>query len=33
VMNRMLANLSGDPRSQGLVRAVYEAIGVTPTYA
>lgn len=33
VMNRMLANLSGDPRSQGLVRAVYDAIGVTPTYA
>jgi CubicO group peptidase (beta-lactamase class C family) len=33
VMNRMLANLSGDPRSQGLVRAVYDAIGVDPTYA
>jgi CubicO group peptidase (beta-lactamase class C family) len=33
VMNRMLANLSGDPRSQGLVRAAYDAIGVTPTYA
>ena len=33
VMNRMLANLSGDPRSQGLVRAVYDAVGVTPTYA
>jgi CubicO group peptidase (beta-lactamase class C family) len=33
VMNRMLANLSGDPRSQGLVRAVYDAIGVTATYA
>ena len=32
VMNRMLANLSGDPRSQGLVRAVYDAIGVEPTY-
>ena len=33
VMNRMLANLSGDPRSQGLVRAVYDAIGVTPTFS
>jgi CubicO group peptidase (beta-lactamase class C family) len=33
VMNRMLANLSGDPRSGGLVRAVYDAIGVTPTFA
>jgi CubicO group peptidase (beta-lactamase class C family) len=32
VMNRMLTNLSGDPRSQGLVRAVYDAIGVTPTF-
>lgn len=31
VMNRMLANLSGDPRSAGLIRAVYEAVGVTPT--
>ena len=33
VMNRMLANLSGDPRSRGLVAAVYDAIGVTPTFA
>ncbi len=33
VMNRMMANLSGDPRSQSLVRAAYDAIGVTPTYA
>jgi CubicO group peptidase (beta-lactamase class C family) len=32
VMNRMLANLSGDPRSSGLVRATYEAIGVEPTF-
>ena len=32
VMNRMLANLSGDPRSGGLVRAVYDAIGVAPTF-
>ena len=32
VMNRMLTNLSGDPRSQGLVRSVYDAIGVTPTF-
>ena len=32
VMNRMLANLSGDPRSGGLLRAVYDASGVTPTF-
>lgn len=33
VMSRMLMNLSGDPRSRALVRAVYDAIGVRPTYA
>jgi CubicO group peptidase (beta-lactamase class C family) len=33
VMNRMLTNLAGDPRSRGLVTAVYEAIGVTPVFA
>jgi CubicO group peptidase (beta-lactamase class C family) len=32
VMNRMLANLAGDPRTTGLVRAVYDTIGVTPTF-
>lgn len=32
VMNRMLQGLTGDPRSAGLIGAVYEAIGVTPTY-
>jgi CubicO group peptidase (beta-lactamase class C family) len=32
VMNRMLANLAGDPRTTGLVKAVYDAIGVTPTF-
>jgi CubicO group peptidase (beta-lactamase class C family) len=32
VMNRMMANLSGDPRSRGLVEAVYDAIGVTPDF-
>jgi CubicO group peptidase (beta-lactamase class C family) len=31
-MNRMMTNLSGDPRSQGLVAAVYDAIGVTPAF-
>jgi len=31
-MNRMLANLAGDPRTTGLVAAVYDAIGVTPTF-
>ena len=33
VMNRMMTNLSGDPRSTGLVRAAYEALGITPTFA
>jgi CubicO group peptidase (beta-lactamase class C family) len=33
VMNRMMTNLSGDPRSRGLVAAAYEAIGVTPAFA
>jgi CubicO group peptidase (beta-lactamase class C family) len=32
VMNRMLENLAGDPRTTGLVQAVYDAIGVSPTY-
>jgi CubicO group peptidase (beta-lactamase class C family) len=32
VMNRMLANLSGDPRSRGLIAAVYDAIGVRPAF-
>ena len=32
VMNKMQAGLNGDPRSGGLIRAVYDAIGVTPTY-
>jgi CubicO group peptidase (beta-lactamase class C family) len=32
VMNRMLANLSGDPRTRGLIGAVYDAIGVEPTF-
>lgn len=33
VMNRMLANLAGDPRTTGLVKAVYDAIGVEPAFA
>ena len=33
VMNRMLTNLAGDPRSRGLVTAVYDALGVTPVFA
>jgi CubicO group peptidase (beta-lactamase class C family) len=33
VMNRMLANLSGDPRTRGLIAEVYDAIGVDPTFA
>jgi CubicO group peptidase (beta-lactamase class C family) len=33
VMNRMLAGMSGDPRSRALVRATYEALGLTPTYS
>jgi CubicO group peptidase (beta-lactamase class C family) len=32
VMNRMMHNLAGDPRSRGLVRAVYEALDVEPTF-
>jgi CubicO group peptidase (beta-lactamase class C family) len=32
VMNRMMTNLSGDPRSRGLIAAVYDAIGVTPAF-
>ena len=32
VMNKMLQTLNGDPRSGGLIKAVYEAIGVEPTY-
>ncbi len=32
VMNKMMQGLNGDPRSAGLIRAVYDAIGVTPTY-
>jgi CubicO group peptidase (beta-lactamase class C family) len=32
VMNKMEQNLAGDPRSRGLIRAVYEAIGVTPAF-
>jgi CubicO group peptidase (beta-lactamase class C family) len=33
VMNRTMTNMSGDPRSRGLVAAVYDAIGVTPDFA
>ena len=32
VMNKMLAGLNGDPRSGGLIKAVYAAIDVEPTY-
>jgi hypothetical protein len=32
-MNRMMTNLSGDPRTRGLVSAVYDAIGVAPAFA
>lgn len=32
VMNRMMQGLTGDPRSSGLIQAVYDAIGVEPTY-
>jgi CubicO group peptidase (beta-lactamase class C family) len=32
VMNKMGMSLNGDPRSAGLIRAVYAAIGVEPTY-
>jgi len=32
VMNKMGMSLNGDPRSGGLIKAVYAAIGVEPTY-
>ncbi len=32
VMNKMAMGLSGDPRTIGLIKAVYDAIGVPPTY-
>ena len=32
VMNKMAMSLNGDPRSNGLIRAVYDSIGVEPTY-
>lgn len=32
VMNKMMQGLNGDPRSAGLIRAVYDAIGVEPTF-
>ncbi|HET7719705.1 MAG TPA: serine hydrolase domain-containing protein, partial [Acidimicrobiales bacterium] len=32
VMNKMQTNLSGDPRTRTLIQAVYDAIGVTPTF-
>jgi CubicO group peptidase (beta-lactamase class C family) len=32
VMNKMMAGLNGDPRSGGLIKALYAAIGVEPTY-
>jgi CubicO group peptidase (beta-lactamase class C family) len=32
VMNKMEQNLSGDPRTRGLVEATYNAIGVKPDY-
>ena len=32
VMSKMETNLSGDPRTRGLIAAVYDAIGVEPAY-
>jgi CubicO group peptidase (beta-lactamase class C family) len=32
VMNRMMQNLSGDPRTRGLIREAYAAIGVEPKF-
>ena len=32
VMSRMLQNLTGDPRTRGLIAAAYDAAGVTPTH-
>ena len=33
VMNRLLADLAGDPRSRALIRASYEAAGAPIAYA
>ncbi|MDP1818363.1 MAG: serine hydrolase domain-containing protein [Acidimicrobiales bacterium] len=32
VMNRMMQNLSGDPRTRTLVTAVYDSLGIAPTF-
>ena len=32
VMNRMMAGLAGDPRSAGLIRASYDAVGVPTAF-
>jgi CubicO group peptidase (beta-lactamase class C family) len=32
VMNAMAQNLSGDPRTRGLIQAAYDAIGVKPEF-
>ncbi|HEY3139516.1 MAG TPA: serine hydrolase domain-containing protein [Acidimicrobiales bacterium] len=32
VMNRMMENLAGDPRTRNLVQATYDAIGVAPAF-
>jgi CubicO group peptidase (beta-lactamase class C family) len=32
VMNRMLTNLSGDPRSRGLIKACYDAVGAPTAF-
>ena len=32
VMNRMLTNLSGDPRSRGLIKATYDAVGAPTAF-
>jgi len=32
VMNRMLTNLSGDPRTRGLIKACYDAVGASTAF-
>jgi CubicO group peptidase (beta-lactamase class C family) len=32
VMNKMMTNLSGDPRTRGLIKAAYDAVGAETTF-
>jgi len=32
VMNKMMTNLSGDPRTRGLIKAAYDAVGAKTAF-